>query len=96
MSKPTHFKFRLYIAGDGPNSSQAVANLDAICREHLAERHEIEVVDVLREPQRALADLVMLTPLLVKLSPVPVRKITGSLSQRDAVLQALDLPTTAP
>jgi circadian clock protein KaiB len=94
MSTPTHFKFRLYVAGDGPNSAQAVANLDAICREHLAERHEIEVVDVLREPQRALADLVMLTPLLVKLSPEPVRKITGTLSQRGPVLQALGLPSS--
>jgi circadian clock protein KaiB len=93
MSRPAHFKFRLYVAGDGPNSTQAVANLDAICREHLAQRHEVEVVDVLREPQRALADLVMLTPLLVKLSPAPIRKITGTLSQREPVLHALGLPT---
>ena len=92
MSGAAPFKFLLYVAGDGPNSAQALANLDAICREHLAGRHEIEVVDVLREPQRALADLVMLTPLLVKLSPGPVRKITGSLSQREPVLQALGLP----
>jgi len=93
MSKPAHFKFRLYVAGDGPNSAQAVANLEALCREHLPERHEIEVVDVLREPRRALADLVMLTPLLVKLSPAPIRKITGTLSRREPVLQALGLPT---
>lgn len=96
MITPDHFKFRLYIAGDGPNSAQAMVNLDAICREHLADRHEVEVVDVLREPQRALADLVMLTPLLVKLSPVPVRKIIGSLSQRETVLHALGLPSTTP
>ncbi len=91
MKKPVPFKFRLYVAGDGPNSTQALANLDAICREHLAERHEIEVVDVLREPQRALADLVMLTPLLVKLSPAPIRKILGTLSHRAPVLHALGL-----
>lgn len=95
MSSPALFKFRLYVAGDGPNSAQAVANLDAICREHLAERHEIEVVDVLREPQRALSDLVMLTPLLVKLSPEPIRKITGTLSQREPVLRALGLPASS-
>jgi circadian clock protein KaiB len=93
MSTAAPFKFRLYVAGDGPNSALAKANLDAICREHLAEQHEIELVDVLREPQRALADLVMLTPLLVKLSPEPIRKITGTLSQRGPVLQALGLPS---
>ncbi len=95
MSKPAHYKFRLYVAGDGPNSTQAVANLDAICREHLAERHEIEVVDVLRDPRRALTDFVMLTPLLVKLSPAPLCQITGTLSQREPVLQALGLPASA-
>jgi circadian clock protein KaiB len=92
MKAPTHFKFRLYVAGDGPNSAQAVANLNDICREHLPERHEIEVIDVLREQKRALADGVMLTPLLVKLSPAPVQRITGTLSWRELVLHALNLP----
>ena len=95
MSRPAQFKFRLYVAGDGPNSAQAVANLNALCQECLPERHEIEVIDVLREQTRALADGVMLTPLLVKLSPAPVRKITGTLSLREPVLQALGLPAPA-
>ena len=92
MSKLPHFKFRLYVAGDGPHSVQAIANLNALCREYLAERHEIEIVDVLHEPQRALDDKVMLTPMLVKLLPAPVRKIIGSLSQRETLLQSLGLP----
>jgi circadian clock protein KaiB len=92
VSQSPQFKFRLYVAGDGPNSLQAIANLKAICHEHLPERHEIEIVDVLREQKRALADGVMLTPLLVKLSPAPTRKITGTLSRREPVLQALGLP----
>ena len=92
MTTPTQFKFRLYVAGDAPHSTQAIANLRALCRELLPERYEIEVVDVLREQQRALADGVLLTPMLVKLSPAPIRKIVGSLSQREPVLQALGLP----
>ena len=92
MKTPALFKFRLYVAGDGPNSAQAVANLNAICLEHLPERHEIEVIDVLREQKRALADGVLLTPLLIKLSPAPVQKITGTLNWREPLLQALGLP----
>jgi circadian clock protein KaiB len=91
MTASAPFHFRLYVAGDGPNSLQAIDNLHALCAEHLPERHTIEIVDVLREPERALADRVMLTPLLVKLSPEPIRKITGSLSRRELVLRALDL-----
>jgi circadian clock protein KaiB len=92
MSNRAHFKFRLYVAGDSPNSTLALSNLKALCGKHLAERHEIEVVDVLREPKRALDDGILLTPTLVKLSPPPVRKIIGNLNQLQSVLLALNLP----
>ena len=95
MSRHIKFKFRLYVAGDAPNSAQARANLTALCRVHLPDRHEIEVVDVLREPKRALADGILMTPTLVKLAPSPVRRIVGTLSQTQPVLQALGLETFA-
>jgi len=93
MSIPARFKFRLYVAGNGPHSSEAIANLEALCAELLPDRHEVEIVDVLREQDRALADGVMLTPLLVKLSPAPLRRIIGTLNQREPILQALGLST---
>ena len=85
------FQFRLYVAGDAQNSTQAIANLKALCRSHLPDRHGIELVDVFRDPKRALADGIFLTPTLVKLTPSPTRKIVGTLSQRETVLQALGL-----
>lgn len=91
MNTRLKFKFRLYIAGDAQNSVQALANLSAICRSHLAGRHEIDVVDVFREPERALADSIFMTPTLVRLLPAPVRRIVGTLSQTQTVLEALDL-----
>ncbi len=92
MIKRVRYKFRLYIAGDGPHSMQAIANLNALCREHLPQRHTIEIVDVFRDPQRALADGVLLTPLLLKLRPAPVREIVGSLEDSRSFLLALGLP----
>jgi circadian clock protein KaiB len=91
MNPNTVFKFRLYVAGDTPNSAQAIANLRALCREHLADQHEIEIMDVFGEPKRALADGIFMTPTLVKLAPLPVRKIIGTLSQAGSVLHALGL-----
>jgi circadian clock protein KaiB len=85
------FRFRLYIAGEAQNSAQAVANLNALCRAYLPGRHEIEVVDVFREPKRALADSIFMTPTLVKLAPSPNRRIVGALSRTQTVLQALGL-----
>jgi circadian clock protein KaiB len=95
MKKLPYFKFRLYVAGAGPHSSLAIVNLSAICAEHLRDRHEIEVVDVLLHQRRALAEGVMMTPLLVKVSPAPVIKILGALTLTESVLQALGLPATA-
>ncbi len=88
-------RFRLYVAGNALNSAQARANLSALCRNHLADRHEIEVVDVYKEPKRALSDGIFLTPTLVRLSPAPVRRIVGTLSQLQPLLEALGLEGTS-
>jgi circadian clock protein KaiB len=95
MNPSALFKFRLYVAGETPNSAQAMANLGAFCRENLPHRHQIEIVDVFREPKRALADGIFMTPTLVKLAPSPVRKIVGTLSQTGSVFEALGLESNA-
>jgi circadian clock protein KaiB len=91
MNHSPVYNFRLYIAGDTVNSTQAVANLSALCRTYLPERHKIEIVDVFREPKRALEERILMTPTLVKLGPNPVGRIVGTLSQTQLVLQALGL-----
>jgi circadian clock protein KaiB len=93
--KPGRFKFRLYVAGNSPNSVQAVANLAAMCRTHLPGQFDIEIVDVLREPKRALSDGVFMTPMLLPLKPRLVRRIVGTLSRPEQLLAALDLPAAA-
>jgi len=91
MTRRVIFKFRLYIAADTINSTQAMANLRALCQTHLAGRHEIEVVDVFQDPQRALAEGIRMTPTLLRLVPGPVRRIVGTLSQTQRVLETLGL-----
>jgi circadian clock protein KaiB len=80
---------RLYIAAETPNSIRAIANLKIICREFFGDRCQVEVVDILKEPLRALSEGVLVTPTLVKLSPPPVQKIIGDLSEMLTVAQAL-------
>jgi circadian clock protein KaiB len=94
MNQPVVFKFLLYVAGGTQNSALAVANLMTLCRTHLPERHGIEVIDVFREPKRALADGILMTPTLVKLFPSPVRRIIGTLSDTQSLLMALEFPIT--
>lgn len=91
MTKQTTFKFRLFVAGDALNSTQAVTNLNLLCSTHLPGRHDIEVVDVFTQPLQALSEGVFLTPTLIKLTPLPVRRFVGTLSQTQRVLEALGL-----
>ena len=91
MNRPVVFKFRLYIAGDTQNSNHALANLKALCAQLLPDRHEIEIIDVFREPKRALEDGIFLTPTLLKFNPGPSRKIIGNLSNPLPLVHALGL-----
>jgi circadian clock protein KaiB len=82
-------RLRLYVAGNAPNSLSAVANATSICEEYFALRHELEIVDLLAHPQRALADGILVTPTLLKLSPPPVQRVIGNLSDTKQVLLTL-------
>ena len=85
------YKFRLYIAGDSANSLQALTNLRQLCRSHLAGHFSIEIVDVFREPGRALNDGIFMTPTLLRLEPLPLQVIAGTLSDTATLMQTLDL-----
>jgi circadian clock protein KaiB len=95
MDRPVVYSFRLYVAGDAENSAIAMANLANLCSAHLPHRHEIEVVDVFVHPELALAERVFMTPTLIRLAPGPERRIVGTLSQPQVVLQALGLGSIA-
>ena len=88
-TKAPALRLRLYVAGHAPNSVRAVANVRAICDEHFASGHELEIVDLLEHPKRALADGIIVTPTLLKLLPLPVQRVIGSLSDTNQVLLAL-------
>lgn len=85
------WELRLYVAGKTPKSLAALVNLKQICEEHLAGKYEIEVVDLLENPQLAEGDQIVAIPTLVRKLPEPVRKIIGDLSNTERVLVGLQL-----
>lgn len=95
MKSRTKFRFRLYVASNTPNAAKAMANLRQFCDVHLAGRHTIEVVDVFKNPQRALADQIYMTPLLLRLAPKPLRRVVGTLDQTQPLLAALGVSPAA-
>ena len=91
MTRRPTYRFRLYVAEGTQNSDQALANLTTLCQAQLPDRYAIEVVDVLKEPTRSLEDGILMTPTLMVLSPSPIRRIVGTLSQTPMVLRVLGL-----
>jgi circadian clock protein KaiB len=83
------YSFILYVAGNLPNSVQAVWNLKAMCSEYFPENHHLEIVDVFTDPQRGMSDGVVAIPTLVKLGPTPKQTIVGSLTDISLVLRSI-------
>jgi circadian clock protein KaiB len=90
------FLLRLYVAGQTPRSVRAFENLKRLCEEHLPDRYEIEIIDLLETPQLGRGDQILAIPTLVRRLPEPMKKIIGDLSDTERVLVGLDLrPATA-
>jgi circadian clock protein KaiB len=85
------YRLRLYVAGQTPKSLLACTNLRHICEAHLQGRHEIEIIDLLKNPQLARGDQILAVPTLVRRLPEPIKKIIGDLSDIERVLAGLDL-----
>lgn len=88
---PKAWDLRLYIAGQTPRSLAALANLKEICEKHLAGRYEIQVIDLVQNPQLARGDQIVAIPTLVRRLPPPLNKIIGDLSNTERVLVGLQL-----
>ena len=86
-----HYLLRLFMAGNGQNSREALANLRSLCHKHLNGRSTIETVDVVKDYQAAGRDNILITPALVLVAPRPRVTILGNLSDSRTVLAALRL-----
>ena len=88
---PTHL-LSLYVAGSGARSLRAIQNLKTFCERELCGKYKLEVVDVYKEPTRAVQDQIVAIPTLIKRAPGAARRLIGDLSQAAAVRRGLELP----
>ena len=86
-----HYNLRLYIAGQTAKSAAAIANLKRLCDIHLVGCHTVEVIDLSKDPGRAMADQIVALPTLVRYLPPPIKRIIGSLADTEKVLLGLEI-----
>jgi circadian clock protein KaiB len=79
----------LYIAGATVRSRRAVANIKAICDEHLKGRYHLQVIDIFQNPEQTADHDIIAAPTLVKQMPLPIRRFVGDLSDANKVISGL-------
>ena len=86
------YVFKLFISGMSVKSVRALENLQQIITEHLpGQDHELEIIDIGKNGQKAKEFEIFAIPTLIKLGPQPKRVILGDLSETEKVLKLLDL-----
>jgi circadian clock protein KaiB len=85
------YVLRLFVTGTTSRSSRAIANLRRICEERLQGEYDLEVVDIYQHPAAAKEYQILAAPTLVKMLPLPLRRIIGDLADEERVLAGLDL-----
>jgi len=85
------YVLKLYVAGNTPNSARALKTLNDILEREFPGVYVLKVIDVIKEPQLAEADKILATPTLARISPPPMRKLVGDLSDQQKVRLSLDL-----
>lgn len=91
MNQHDGYNLRLYVAGQTPKSTAAIANLKKICDTHLTGRYEIEVIDLTKNPGLAQRHQIIAIPTLIRQLPEPLKRIIGDLSNMEKVLVGLDI-----
>lgn len=90
---PATFSFTLFVAGATERSDAARSNLRALCEARLMDSYELTVIDVMREPELAEEHHILATPTVIRLSPLPQRRVIGDLSDQGRAALALGLPS---
>jgi circadian clock protein KaiB len=91
VAMPPAYKLRLIVAGTSVRSRRAIENLRLVCAEHLKDNVDFEIVDIHQQPHLARTYQVVAAPTLLRLLPLPVRRIIGDLSERNRVIEGLEL-----
>lgn len=83
------YVLKLFVTGKTPRAELAIANIKRICEEELRGQYQLEIIDVLENPEAAESEKILATPTLIKQLPPPLRRVIGDLTDKEKVLFGL-------
>jgi circadian clock protein KaiB len=90
LNKP--YVLRLYVTDASPKSARAIVNVRRLLESHLGERYTLEILDIAQHVAQATEDQIVCVPTLLRLAPLPARRVIGDMSDVARVLTGLDVP----
>lgn len=85
------YQLRLFVTGHTQKSVRAVQNITRLCEQHLSGRYDLQVVDLYQQPELAVQHQLVAAPTLIKMLPLPLRKMIGDMSDSGRVLASLGI-----
>ncbi len=84
---------QLYVAGNTEQSLRSLRNIRRICESKLSKDYLLEIFDLYQQPELASRVQVIAAQTLIKLFPLPVRRLVGDMTNTDKILSSLGLAT---
>jgi circadian clock protein KaiB len=84
---------RLYVTGQTTRSLRSIENLRGLCEKYLKGQFDLEIVDIYQQPALAAEGQIIAAPTLIKIMPLPLRRLVGDFSDQKRVILGLDLKT---
>lgn len=91
---PDHadYVFRLYLPRRNGKTDDAERKLRAELDRHFGKDYQLEVIDIMENPDLMKRDQIMAVPTLIKKAPDGERRVVGALDDVDAMLKGIDAP----
>ena len=84
------WEFKLYINGETFDNRQVESKLRKLCEHYLGEKFRLQTLDINDEKIIFPEDL-LAVPTIIRLHPLPERRVIGNLSSRQRAVEGLGL-----
>ena len=86
------WELRVYVASRTARARLTVTNLERLCEQCIPGQYRIEIIDLLKSPERSRDDQIVAVPTVVRHLPLPQRRVIGTLADAVRATAGLELP----
>lgn len=90
--RPESYVLRLFVSGHSATTEHTLKSLHELLESSLPYPYTLKVIDVFKHPDQAEANQISATPTLLRVWPLPVRRLVGDMTDMERILRILAAP----